>query len=123
MSEVAALLGGTSRVLMAASLADASHQGQVGALIVQAIELAAQIPRTIAAQQDATTAERRAAEAIRQAAEMAAAGRGGGGWQFTRSGTEVIEAARQARAAGTQVLVDQLPAVAEPGIGPYEPAR
>ncbi len=123
VAEVSALLGGASRVLMAASLADAPHHVQVRALIVQAIELAAQILRTIAAQQEATVAQHRAAEATRQAVETAAASSRGGGWQFTRSGTEVLEAARQARAAGAETVVDQMPTAAEPCIGPHEPER
>jgi Relaxase/Mobilisation nuclease domain len=121
-AEVSTLLAGASRVLLAASLSDAPHHAHVRALIVQAIELAAQISRTIAAQQDATAAQCRAAEATRQAAATAATPVRGG-WQFARSGTEVLEAARQARAAGAEAEVDQLPPTKEPGIGPTEPER
>lgn len=62
-AEVSALLGGASRVLMAARLAAVPDHVRVQAFVIQAIEVAAQITRTIAAQGDATAAQRRAAEA------------------------------------------------------------
>lgn len=92
-AEMSAQLAGASRVLMAAKLADAPHQLQVQALVVQAIELAAQISRTLTAQHGATAASRRAAEVTRVAAMMAAAPRAAG-WEFTRNGSEVIKSAR-----------------------------
>lgn len=99
-AEVPSLLAGASRVLMGAKLADAPNHAHVGALIVQAIELAAQIARTVAAHQDATDAQCRAAEATRQAAAAAAVPVRAGGWQFTKTGGEVLESARSAWAVG-----------------------
>jgi hypothetical protein len=127
-AEVSGWLAGASRVLMATRLVDAPHHARVQALLVQAIELAAQISRTIAAQRDATDAQRRAAEATRQAAASAAAGpapaRGASMWQFTKSGAEVLEEARVARAAGGEPSVDSpRPAGPEPGIDPSEQGR
>lgn len=51
------LMGGAARVLMAARLADASGAAQVRALVTQAMQLAAQIARTMAAMEDATAAQ------------------------------------------------------------------
>lgn len=100
---------------MAAKLADAPDHVRVQALVVQAIELAAQIARTIAAQQDATAAQRRAAEATRRAVSTAnAPAQAGGGWQFTKSGAEVLDSARTARAAGVDTTV-AAPGVAAAG--------
>lgn len=127
-AEVSALLSGASRVLMAAKLADAPAHARVQALVVQAIELAAQISRTIAAQRDATEAQRRAAEATGQAAVTAATAavpaRGASMWQFTKSGAEVLEGARAARAVGTEPSLDMpSPAGPEPGVDPSEKGR
>lgn len=117
--EVSALLAGASRVLMAARLADAPQHARVQALLVQAIELAAQISRTIAAQQGATASQRRAAEATTQAATTTR-GAARGGWQFTQTGAEVLEASRTRRAAGDELGADP---TAQPHIvrGPQQP--
>jgi hypothetical protein len=124
-AEVSALLGGASRVLMAARLADAPDHVRVQALIVQAIELAAQISRTIAAQQDATAVQRRAAEATRRAVDVEnAPARGVAGWQFTKTGADVIESARRDRAGGVEPSVDlPRPTGPEPGADPNEQGR
>ncbi len=123
-AEVSTLLAGASRVLMAAKLSDAPHHAQVRALIVQAIELAAQISRTLAAQREATAAQRRAAEAARQAAVAAAAPVRGLGWQFTRTGSDVIDSARGARAAGMGPEPEvRRTAGPQPGLDPNEPGR
>lgn len=124
-AEMSAWLGGASRVLMAARLADAPNHARVQALLVQAIELAAQISRTIAARQDATAAQRRAAAATAQALQTAtASARPGAGWQSGKSGTEVLEAARAARATGAEPSVD-LPRTSGPqqGVDPNEQGR
>ncbi len=124
-AEMSAWLGGASRVLMAARIADAPNHARVQALLVQAIELAAQISRTIAARQDATAAQQRAAAATAQALQTAiASARPGAGWQSGKSGTEVLEAARAARAAGAEPNVD-LPRAAGPaqGVDPNEQER
>jgi len=104
--DVSSLLAGASRVLMASRIADAPHHAIVQALVVQAVQLAAQISRTIAAQMDATEAQRRAAAATAHAAEVAGAAGRPGGWQFTKTGTEVLDSARAARAAGADAAVD-----------------
>ena len=120
-AEVSALLSGASRVLMAAQLADAPDHVRVQALVVQAIELAAQVSRTITARQDATAAQRLAADATRQAAATATVVTRAGGWQFTKTGAEVIEAVRGAHAAGAEPGVDApLTARPEPGVDPTE---
>ena len=123
-AELSAWLGGASRVLMAARIADAPNHARVQALLVQAIELAAQISRTIAAQQDATAAQRRAAAATAQALQTATAPGRPAGWQFSKSGTEVIESARNARgsAAAAEMDVSRTPGPA-PGVEPNEPGR
>jgi len=122
-AEMSMLLAGASRVLMAARLADAPRHARVQALIAQAAELAAQIARTLAAQRDATAAQRRAAEATRQAAATAAAP-GRGRWQFTKTGSEVIESARGARAGGMETGTDMpRPTGREPSADPNEPGR
>lgn len=127
-AEVSGWLAGASRVLMATRLAGAPHHARVQALLLQAIELAAQISRTIAAQRDATDAQRRAAEATRQAAASAAAApapaRGESVWQFTKSGAEVLDEARAARTAGAEPNVDS-PRTAgpDPGIDWSEQGR
>jgi hypothetical protein len=123
-AEMSAWLGGASRVLMAARIADAPNHARVQALLVQAIELAAQISRTVAAQQDATAAQRRAAAAIAQAQQTATSSTRPAGWQFSKRGAEVIEAARGARAAGAESDAD-LPRTSGPehGVDPNEPGR
>jgi hypothetical protein len=123
-AEVSALLSGASRVLMAARLSDAPDHVRVQALVIQAIELAAQISRAIAAQHGATPAQRRAAEATRQAAATATTRGRGDGWQFTKVGAEVIESARGKRAAGAGPGVDVPPPTGpEPGVDPPEQGR
>jgi len=62
------------------------------------------MPRRISTSSAVT--QRRAAEATRQAAATATAATRAGGWQFTKTGAEVIEAARSARAAGAEPSVD-----------------
>jgi hypothetical protein len=120
--EFSTLLGGASRVLMAARMADAPQHIVVQALLVQAVELAAQITRTIAAQQEATAAQRRAAEATERALSVITSPVRPAGWQFTSSGTEVIEAARQARVADAATEAEQMrPAAPETGVEPSEP--
>lgn len=122
--ELSVLLSGASRVLMAAQLTDAPQQAAVQALLVQAVELAAQIARTIAAQQEATAAQRRAADATERALSVVANQPQPTGWQFTRSGAEVIEAARQARAGSDTLEVDQpRPSTPEPWLEPPGPSR
>ncbi|SOD72909.1 relaxase/mobilisation nuclease-like protein [Jatrophihabitans sp. GAS493] len=111
--EASTLLAGASRVLMAARLADAPHDAQIRTLLLQAIQLAAQINRTIAARSEASAAQQRAARATSRVAELAAAPTTVGGWQFTRTGAEVLESARAARAAGHDVAVSR-----DPGTGP-----
>lgn len=124
MAEVSALLGGASRVLMAAGLADAPDRVRVQALVVQAIELAAQISRTIAAREDATAAQQRAAEATTQAATAATGATRAGGWQFTKTGSEILEAARGPRAASVEHGVDESQPIApDRGVDPPELAR
>lgn len=107
--EVATLMGGAARVLMAARLAGASGQAQVRALITQAMQLAAQIARTMAAMDDATAAQQRAAAAIARVAGLAASAQRPAGWEFARTGTEVLEAARQAAETGEQRTSPQPP--------------
>jgi len=120
---VSALLSGASRVLMASRLADAPHHAAVHALLIQAAQLAAQICRTIAAGQDATHAQHRAAEAAARAAEFAGGGSGRpGGWQFTKSGAEVLDSARTARAAGVDTTV-AAPGVTAPGQDLQQPEQ
>ncbi|WP_304051746.1 hypothetical protein, partial [Jatrophihabitans endophyticus] len=97
-------------------------------LIVQAIELAAQISRTLAAQQDASAAQQRAAEATRTAAAMASAAAQaaprGAGWGFTKTGAEVLESARSARVAGERPHPNMRRAAdSEPRVDPNEPDR
>jgi hypothetical protein len=122
--ELSTLLGGTSRVLMAARLADAPQHAAVQALLVQAVELAAQIARTLAAQREASAAQQRAAAATERALSVLTSPARPAGWQFTRSGAEVLEAARQARAAGAELDVDQpRSATPEQGVEPPEPGR
>jgi hypothetical protein len=124
MAEVSALLGGASRVLMAARLADAPDRVRVQALVVQAIELAAQISRTIAAREDATAAQHRAAEATTQAAATTTAATRTGGWQFTKTGSEILEAARGAGPAPAELGVDDpQPVAADRSVDPPEQAR
>lgn len=94
--ELATLMGGAARVLMAARLADASGAAQVRALVTQAMQLAAQIARTMAAMEDATAAQQRAAAAMTRVAGLAAAAERPAGWEFSRTGAEVLEASRQA---------------------------
>lgn len=110
-AELSGWLAG-SRVLMASRLADAPAHTQVRALVVQAAALAAQISRTIAAGRDATSAQHRAAAATARAAELAAARARPAGWQFTKSGEEVLTAARATRAtveaAGTDTAVSRV---------------
>jgi hypothetical protein len=118
--QASSLLAGVARVLMAARLADAPQHARVQALLVQAVQLAAQISRTIAARQDATEAQRRAAAAVARAAEAAA--NRPGGWQFTKTGAEVIEAARTAQAAGGEHATDG-PRPAGPAQGPEQRVR
>ena len=122
--ELSTLLGGTSRVLMAARLADAPQHAVVQALLVQAVELAAQIARTVAAQREASAAQQRAAAATERALSVLTSPTRPAGWQFTRSGSEVIEAARQARAAGAELDVGQaIPQLPEQGAEPPEVGR
>ena len=122
--ELSVLLGGASRVLMAAQLTDAPQHAVVQALLVQAVELAAQIARTIAAQQEATAAQRRAVEATERALSVLSSPPRPAGWQFTRTGAEVIEAARQARAGSVALEADQpQPPQPEHGVEPPEPSR
>ena len=117
--ELSVLLGGAARVLMAARTTNGPQHAAVRALLVQAVELAAQIARTIAAQQEATAAQRRAAEATERALDVAANPQRPAGWQFTRSGAEVIEAARQAQAGGAALEVDQpQPLAPDRGVAP-----
>lgn len=120
-NEVSTMLAGASRVLMAARLADAPHHAQVQALLVQAVQLAAQIARTIAAQQEATAAQQRAAAATARAAELATGRNRTAGWQFTKTGAEVIDAARTAAAAGAAPATEAGPTAGrdqDPGQGP-----
>jgi hypothetical protein len=115
IQEISVLLAGASRVLMASRLADAPHHAAVDALLIQAAQLAAQICRTIAARHDATHAQQRAAEATARAAELAGGGSGrAGGWQFAKSGAQVLDTARIARAAGLDTTV-AAPGVTAPG--------
>ena len=93
--ELATLMGGAARVLMAARLADASGAAQVRALVTQAMQLAAQIARTMAAMEDATAAQQRAAAAMARVAGLAAAAERPAGWEFSRTGADVLEASRQ----------------------------
>jgi len=62
--------------------------------------------------------------ATAQALQTATAPGRPAGWQFSRSGAEVIEAARGARAGGAESSVD-LPRTAgvERGVGPNEQGR
>lgn len=122
--ETSALLAGASRVLMAAKIADAPDRARVRALIVQAVELAAQISRTIAAHQDATAAQHRAAQATAHAGTTASAPARAPGWQFTKTGDQVLKSARNARAAGSESDMGppRQPAPA-PGLDPHEPGR
>jgi hypothetical protein len=123
-AELSAWLSGASRVLMAARIADAPNHARVQALLVQAIELAAQISRTIAAHQDATSAQRRAAAATAQALQTAAAPGRPAGWQFSKRGTEVIGSAREARGSATAAEMDvSRPSAPAPGAEPNEPGR
>ncbi len=123
-AEVSALLSGASRVIMAARLADAPDHLRVQVLVVQVIELAAQITRTIAARHDATAAQHKASQATRQALATACDPAYVGGWHFTRTGTEVIESARRARVAAPRAEVDAPhPAGQEHAAVPNEPGR
>jgi hypothetical protein len=109
---------------MAARIADAPNHARVQALLVQAIELAAQISRTVALQQDATAAQRRAAAATAQALQTATTPARPSGWQFSKSGAEVIEVARDARAARAEPAGD-LPRTPSPeqDVNPNEVGR
>lgn len=70
---LATLLGGASRVMLASRAADAPAGVRLAALIAQAVQLAAQISRTVAAQADAQAAEQQAATACTAAADAVAA--------------------------------------------------
>lgn len=91
--DVSTWLSGASRVLMAARLTDAQNSARAQALLVQAIELAAQITRTIAAQQHATAAQQRAAAATARALATATAPARPVGWQFSKDGTACLRLA------------------------------
>lgn len=82
---LATLLGGASRVLMASRVADAPAGLRLAALVAQAVQLAAQISRTVAAHVDAQAAEHRAAAACAAAAEVAT-GQRRGLWNLPTSG-------------------------------------
>jgi hypothetical protein len=107
---------------MATRLADAPQHAIVQALLVQAVQLAAQISRTIAARQEATQAQQRAAAATARAAELAAPSGRPGGWQFTRTGAEVLDSARTARAAGADTVID-MPRSTTHEQGPQHPEQ
>jgi hypothetical protein len=103
------LLGGVSRVLLASGRSGRSGRSGAGtaqarALVVQAVELAAQIARTLAAQREASEAQQRAVLAVARAREAIAGLSPAGSWGFTRSGAEVLAARRavagQAPASG-----------------------
>lgn len=83
---LATLLGGASRVMLASRAADAPTGVRLAALIAQAVQLAAQISRTVAAQADAQAAEQRAATACTAAAD-AVASQQRGLWNFPTSGS------------------------------------
>jgi len=90
----------------------------------KAIELAAQISRTIAAQQDATAAQQRAAAATAQALQTATSPTRPTGWQFTKTGSEVLESARGARVVGLENETDiPRPVAPAPAVDPNEPGR
>ena len=106
-TEVSAALAGASRVLLAGRSSDAPDHVRVQALVVQAVELAAQISRTIAAHQDATAAQRRAAEATRMRRDRdRRSTRRRVRAAVTKTGAEVMEPAREQRAAGGELGQD-----------------
>lgn len=122
--ELATLLGGASRVLMAARLADAPQHAAVQALLVQAVELAAQIARLLAAQRESSAAQIRAAHATEHALSVVTSAVRPAGWQFTRAGSEVIESARQDRAASADNEAEQVRAIVpEQAAEPLRPDR
>jgi len=120
--QASSLLAGVSRVLMAARLADAPQLARVRALMVQAVQLAAQISRTIAARQDATEAQRRAAAATARAADAAGASTRPSGWQFSKTGAEVIDASRTSQAVGGGPTAN-VPRPTGPAQGPQQPEQ
>lgn len=102
---------------MAARLANAPQHAVVQALVVQAVELAVQIARTLAAQREASAAQHRASASTERALRALTSPTVPAGWRFTRSGAEVFQTTRQARAAGANIDADQSqPPISDPGI-------
>lgn len=122
-AELSTLLGGTSRVLMAARLADAPQHAAVQALLVQAVELATQIARTLAAQREASAAQQRAAVATERALSVLTTPARPAGWQFARSGMQVIEEARHARVDSSDTAAAEASTRPQLAVGPIEPDR
>lgn len=117
---MSALLGGASRVLMAARLAEAPQHIAVQALLVQAV--AAQIARTVAARRQATAAQHRASEATEHALRaLTSPQRRAPGSRFTRSTTQLIQAARAA--VGEHEVDQARSSTPQAGVDPAEQGR
>jgi hypothetical protein len=119
--QVATLLGAVSRVLLASGRSGTGAT-QARALVVQAVELAAQIARTLAAQREASEAQQRAVLAVARAQEAIAGLSPAGSWGFTRSGAEVLAARRaaaeQAPASGGSRSAPAPRPSRDPGVDP-----
>lgn len=97
--EVPILLAGASRVLIAARHTGGARDVRTRDLLIQAVQLAAQISRAIAARTESSAVQRRAAEATTRAATSATMLTRHTGWQFTKTSTEVLAASSTIKAS------------------------